>query len=499
MIQPVLDPTANGLLAALSREDIARWLPHLKPVILRVGEVLHEPGRPALYSYFPLTAVVSLLVPTQDGRCDEVCVVGREGMLGVSLFMDAGTSASRAVVQSAGMALRVPADWIQREFANSPSTMQLLLRYMMTRGAELAQSVVCSRHHTLTQRLCRRLLQGLDRQEGAELRTTQEQLAGLLGVRRESITEEALKLQRAGLIRYARGHITLLDRTGLEQRTCECYALGKNGYLRLAREPADASHVSQAVRGDLATHLQKIRDQERGDLARELHDELGSLLTRAKLDLAGLKLRLDGGSAEVDQRMQHLGEMINLGIAFSRRVVEGLHPSSLTNLGLAASLVILGHDFERESGIVTDVHADEAEVDAQTQLAIFRVVQESLNNISKYANAHRVGVTLLDWGSELMVTVRDDGCGFDPGVAGTASHGLASMRHRVQSCGGEFTVSSQPGTGVIVVAMLPRRLPAKPVLSVRPSLAPQAAQPLHRERSVARTRDLKTVMYQATA
>jgi signal transduction histidine kinase len=420
-------------------------------------------------------------VPTQDGGCDEVCVVGSEGMTGVAIFMDGGESTNRAVVQGAGRAFRMHPAWIRREFASEPRVSDLLLRYTMARSAELAQSVVCGRHHTTEQRLCRRLLQAIDRQEGSELRMTQEQLAGLLGVRRESITSEALKLQRAGAIRYSRGHIRVLDRECLLQHSCECYSMMAGVYQRLAAAPAESPAPRPPVVDDLATHLQKMRDQERGDLARELHDELGSLLTRAKLDLAGLERRLEGKSSpEVDQRMQHLGEMINLGIAFSRRVVEGLHPSSLTNLALAASLVNLTRDFEKGTGIQTQLRMDEVEVDDETRLAIYRLVQEALNNISKYAAARRVGVTMLNRGSDVVVAVRDDGRGFDTAAAGPPSHGLASMDHRIKSCAGELTIRSSPGAGTVVAAVLPVRRACidpgcpKPLV-VRPTRAGPAA------------------------
>jgi signal transduction histidine kinase len=451
------NPATNLLLATLPRDDFARWRPHLELVDLREGEVLHEMGRTPRWAYFPVTAVISMLVPTQDGRIDEVCAVGREGMSGVALLMDGGESTTRAIVQGAGRAFRVRPAWIQQEFANSPPVTHLLLHYTIARSAELAQSVVCGRHHTAAQRLCRRLLQAMDRQEGGDIRMTHEQLAGLLGVRRESITSEALKLERARVIQYSRGHIKVLDRAGLLRRSCECYSLVSGAYQRMANEVAKGQPSHRSNAAELATHLQKMRDQERGDLARELHDELGSLLTRAKLDLAGLKQRMVGSSAEVDQRMQHLGEMLNLSIAFSRRVVEGLHPSSLTNLGLAASISILAREFQKGAGIATQLDMEDVDVDDEIQLVIYRMVQESLNNISKYAAARQVGISILNGDSEVIVAVRDDGRGFDTAAAGPASHGLASMRHRVQACAGEFTISSRPGAGTIVVAVLPAR------------------------------------------
>jgi signal transduction histidine kinase len=184
------------------------------------------------------------------------------------------------------------------------------------------------------------------------------------------------------------------------------------------------------------------------------------LLTCAKLDVARLKSRLAGGSTDTEQRLQHLGEMISQGIAFSRRVVEGLHPSSLANLGLTASLDILARDFGKNSGIKTATHLEEADIDDATQLTVYRVVQESLNNASKYAQASDARIVLLDCGSDILMTVRDNGKGFDTAALGTSSHGLAGMRHRVESCGGELTFNSELGRGTLIAAVLPKRISA---------------------------------------
>ena len=209
--------------------------------------------------------------------------------------------------------------------------------------------------------------------------------------------------------------------------------------------------------GSLATYLQQMRDQERGDLARELHDELGSLLTGAKLEVASLKLRLDGASDDVLARLKHLGETINSGIAFSRRVVEGLHPSSLKNLGQRAALEIQALEFGLRTGIAMTTVFEDAELDAAAQLTVYRVAQESLNNTSKYAKATEACIVMLDCGGDVMVTVRDNGAGFEPAAVGTSSHGLAGMRHRVGACGGQLTVSSATGRGTLLVAVLPKR------------------------------------------
>lgn len=225
--------------------------------------------------------------------------------------------------------------------------------------------------------------------------------------------------------------------------------------------------------GSLATYLQQMRDQERGDLARELHDELGSLLTGAKLEVASLKLRLDGASPEIQARLQHLGETINSGISFSRRVVEGLHPSSLKNLGLSASLQILAREFGSSTGIAMTTQLDEVDLDEAAQLTVYRVAQESLNNTSKYAKATEAQIVMLDCGSDVIVTVRDNGAGFEPAAVGTSSHGLAGMHHRVGACGGQLTVSSATGRGTLLVAVLPKQ--GVPTTTEVPPAQPHAA------------------------
>ena len=218
--------------------------------------------------------------------------------------------------------------------------------------------------------------------------------------------------------------------------------------------PHSAALAAESVSADFATYLQQMREQERGDLARELHDELGSLLTGAKLEVASLKLRLDGAGTDIVQRLTHLTATINSGIAFSRRVVEGLHPSSLTNLGLAASLEILAREFRQSTGIAVATDLEEVDLDQASQLTAYRVVQESLNNTSKYAKATDARIVMMNCGADVMMTVRDNGTGFETAAVGTASHGLAGMHHRVGACGGQLTVSSAPGRGTMLVAVL---------------------------------------------
>lgn len=232
-MNPPSDPRTNQLLAALPEAEWLRWLPQLEPVNLALGEVLYESGAKMTYVYFPTSAIVSLLHVLENGASAEIAVVGFEGVVGISIFMGGGSTPSRAVVQSAGMGFRLRSDAIKQEFDRSSPVMHLLLRYTQALITQMAQTAVCNRHHSLDQQLCRWLLLSLDRLQGNELVMTQELIANMLGVRREGVTEAALKLQKACLIRYARGHISVLDRPGLEQRTCECYAVVRKEYDRL--------------------------------------------------------------------------------------------------------------------------------------------------------------------------------------------------------------------------------------------------------------------------
>ena len=227
------DPRRNRLLAALPVADWQRLLPQLEPVEMPLGQVLCESGCVPTHVYFPTTAIVSLLYVMENGASAEIAVVGNEGVVGVSVFMGGGSTPSRAVVQSAGHGFRIKGQTIKNEFNQSPPVLYLLLRYTQALITQMAQTAACNRHHSVDKQLCRWLLLSLDRLSGNEIIMTQELIANMLGVRREGVTEAALKLQESGLIRYARGHITVLDRKGLEQRTCECYATVKKEYDRL--------------------------------------------------------------------------------------------------------------------------------------------------------------------------------------------------------------------------------------------------------------------------
>ena len=229
----VHSPHQNHLLDALPAGDYERLVPHLELVPMRLGDVLYESGVQLRYVYFPTTAILSLLYVMEDGASAEIAIVGNEGILGISLFMGGETTPSRAVVQSAGHAFRLKADLLKTEFGRFGPTMHLLLRYTQALITQMAQTAVCNRHHSVDQQLCRWLLLSLDRLQTSELSMTQELIANMLGVRREGVTEAAGKLQGAGLISYTRGRITVLDRPGLEARSCECYQVVKTEFDRL--------------------------------------------------------------------------------------------------------------------------------------------------------------------------------------------------------------------------------------------------------------------------
>jgi CRP-like cAMP-binding protein len=227
------DRIENHLLAALPDAEWQRWLPQLERVEMPLGQVLYEAGGTLSHVYFPTTAIVSLLYVMENGASAEIAVVGNEGIVGISLFMGGDSTSSRAVVQSAGQGYRLKAHIMKADFNRAGPVLHLLLRYTQALITQMAQTAVCNRHHSLDQQLCRWLLLSLDRLRGNELVMTQELIANMLGVRREGVTEGALKLQQAGLIRYARGHISVLDRNGLQKRSCECYAVVKKEYDRL--------------------------------------------------------------------------------------------------------------------------------------------------------------------------------------------------------------------------------------------------------------------------
>ncbi|MDD2915185.1 MAG: Crp/Fnr family transcriptional regulator [Gallionella sp.] len=234
----------NQLLAALPAEIFGRISPHLELIPMPLGQVLYESGGQLQYVYFPTTSIVSLHYIMENGASAEIAGVGNEGVLGISLFMGGNTTPSLATVQTAGNAYRLKARLVMDEFNRAGPMMRLMLRYTQALITQTSQTAVCNRHHSVEQQLCRWLLSTLDRLGSSELIMTQELIAGMLGVRREGITEAAGNLQRAGLIRYRRGHITVLDRTGLESRVCECYDVVKKEFRRLLSDAEVAKSLA---------------------------------------------------------------------------------------------------------------------------------------------------------------------------------------------------------------------------------------------------------------
>ncbi len=242
------NPNQNYLLAALPTAEFERIVPHLEVVPMRLGDVLYESGGLLQHVYFPTTAIVSLHYVTENGASSEIAGVGNEGLLGISLFMGGNTTPSRATVQTGGHGYRLKARVLMEEFNSGGILQRLLLRYTQAMITQVSQTAVCNRHHMVEQQLCRWLLLTLDRLGPHELTMTQELIASMLGVRREGITDAAGRLQQAGCISYRRGHITVLDRIGLESRVCECYAVVKNEYERLLSDTRNRQDLPIASR-----------------------------------------------------------------------------------------------------------------------------------------------------------------------------------------------------------------------------------------------------------
>jgi CRP-like cAMP-binding protein len=254
------EPENNHLLAALPGEEFRQLARHLEKFPMRLGQPLYRPGEPLQHAYFPTTAIVSLRYVTESGASAEIANVGNEGVLGISLFMGGNTTPGSAVVQTAGSSYRLKASLLQEEFRRGAITQRLLLRYTQALAVQIGQTAGCNRHHSIEQQLCRWLLTTLDRLPSSEIVMTQELVAGTLGVRRESITAAAGKIQRAGVLCYRRGHITVVERLGLEAVVCECYKVVKHEYSRLRVDAAvrrpqprtDAPPFGGFVRRDLS-------------------------------------------------------------------------------------------------------------------------------------------------------------------------------------------------------------------------------------------------------
>lgn len=247
-------PSLNHLLAALPADELQRLSRHLEPVKMSLGEVLSESGGTLQYAYFPVSSIVSLHYVTENGASAEIAGVGNEGMLGISLIMGGNTTTSRAFVRMAGYGYKINAQSLVDEFNRSGPLHRLLLRYTQALITKTSQTAVCNRHHSLEQQLCRWLLQTLDRLSSNELILTQELVANMLGVRREGVSEAAGKLQQAGYISYRRGHITVLDRVGLESHACECYDVVRAEFDRLLGHDCGHKRIPGIIGGRPKAH-----------------------------------------------------------------------------------------------------------------------------------------------------------------------------------------------------------------------------------------------------
>jgi signal transduction histidine kinase len=285
----------------------------------------------------------------------------------------------------------------------------------------------------------------------------------LINVASDRIDESRLQVSQSLLLaRLGIAIVALIAMVAFYMYLRQGKALAQAGERQQQALQRERDQLEQQVRertaslAELATHLQQVREQERGHLARELHDELGALLTAAKLDVARLRSRLGSPTPEVEQRLNHLNEALNSGIALKRRIIEDLRPSSLTNLGLSASLEILAREFHEQTGVDAATSLEPVELDEAAQLTAYRLVQESLTNVAKYAQARHVEISVHALAHVVEVSIRDDGRGFDAAKVKPSTHGLAGMRHRVEAAGGRFTITSRPGKGTRITAAMPK-------------------------------------------
>ncbi len=337
---------------------------------------------------------------------------------------------------------------LSREIQRKLSEMDLVVRMRLQQNEDAWKFIVLTDVGKVHMDAIRRHTAALAAQANERLAESRAKVQHVLLLSRAGITLVTLVALLAFYL-YLRQR-RALEAAGLQQQ--EALARERDQLEKLVRERT-------STLTELANHLQQVREDERGHLARELHDELGALLTAAKLDVARLKSRLSEQPHEVAERLQHLTETLNAGIALKRRIIEDLRPSSLANLGLAASLDILTREFAQHTGLAVDANLEDVELGEPHQLTVYRLVQESLTNVAKYAQASRVQVTLHAYAHVVEVSVRDDGKGFDTSAIRPSTHGLAGMRHRVEAAGGRLSVTSAPGQGTRVMAALPLATP----------------------------------------
>lgn len=339
--------------------------------------------------------------------------------------------------------------WLSRQVSRKLAEMELSLR-LRRQGNEDAWKFVL---HT---DVGKEQMEAIRKHAGVLLARADAQVA-----RGQAQVEQSLMLSRIGI-----ATVTAIGLLAFYMYLRQAQALlvvsqREQGLLERERDRLeDLVRQRTATLSELANHLQQVREEERGHLARELHDELGALLTAAKLDVARLKSKIDSQAPDVAERLKHLTETLNSGIALKRRIIEDLRPSSLSNLGLTAALEILTREYAERAGIEVDTSLEAVELPEAAQLTIYRMVQEALTNIGKYANASKVLVSVHSYPKHVSIQIRDDGAGFDVASVRPTSHGLSGMRHRVEAAGGRLTITSRPGSGTLVAAVLPLLRPA---------------------------------------
>ncbi len=362
--------------------------------------------------------------------------------------------------------LRRSIDWLKTYYANDPATATLVRQLVETSDEKMSElATTIALHDRGAESSWRDLLMSdIGREKMDRVRSLTEQLLAneskLVDKERKSIYQ-TLMLNRIGVSAMAALSLLALfmylrQTALLERQTSE-----ENRRVATERDRLEAEVTARTLQlKELAQHLQTVREDERNHLARELHDELGALLTAAKLDVARLKSRLGAASREALERLAHLNETLNGGIALKRRIIEDLRPSSLSNLGLVAALEILLREFSARSEIPIEHQLERVELSPAAQLTVYRLVQEALTNVAKYAKASRITVTLQPHGdSAVRVAVQDDGIGFDHTAPRLATHGLIGMRYRVEAEGGEMRLRSAPGEGTSIEATLPTSPP----------------------------------------
>ena len=448
------------------KENTRHWLPKVRKmalslpmallaamVLVGINETGHMRSQDALeqmtHGQKTRSAVNTLLQSMLDAE------TGQRG------YLLTGTEAYLEPYDKAVATVQTNLDGLRAQFMSSPDDMQefaLLSRQISRKLAEMELSLRLRRQGNedawkfiLHTDVGKEHMQAI-RQHALELIARSDQR---VEVGKQQI-EQSLMLSRLGI-----ATVTAIGLLAFYMYLRQAQALrtvNQREQILLERERdrlEDLVRERTATLSELANHLQEVREEERGHLARELHDELGALLTAAKLDVARLKSKIDATAPDIAERLKHLTETLNSGIALKRRIIEDLRPSSLSNLGLTAAIEILTREYAERAGIEVETSLEAVKLPDAAQLTVYRMVQEALTNIGKYSQAHKVLVSVHSYPTHVVVQVRDDGVGFDPSSVRPTSHGLAGMRHRVEAAGGRLSLTSGAGEGTLLSAVLP--------------------------------------------